>query len=706
MLTAIQQKLLQMVKEIDQICRENDIHYSLGGGTAIGAIRHRGFIPWDDDIDLYMTRDNWEKFKLAESEGKFPANRKLESAETDIEYSNTMGRYVSTDTTAIHSHQIVANDAAGHVLDVFVFDPVHIDNFWKFMEDFELYSDLMNETIGFSTRFDMNIERYMKYYKRTRKEGKKVVIDELINSFTHQDAPGWNHYVMEWGTAPFLFPASIFAGGYTRVPFEDTTVEIVKNYSEYLTWQYGDEWQYIPNHDGREGHDAIFSSKLPYTVVRDDYRKFIDADKLHKAYVRRKNRLLAANQHRRSAQRDVLKKDGDKCVSELMNKLVAMGLGADELRSMLQERRYRDLAEIFAPYYDKQLSADFVGRHDKHSTLHRYYNPVLLDIDTEIFEVAVETLIRTERMSKAKRLIELYEGYNGEAEMHEGVRDNEKIEALKAEILEARAIINEYSLARTDDLYDRVNAYLEKHPDNSQIARIKIRMLLEDPSLDNDSYNVAARIIDNLIAVLGKESAVYGELLKYREDIKACGAKLSADEIAEYRRIYDVTGNGFIKLEIEDKLAESGALIEKDEEEEQQNTIIVRKSNISAKKNSLYGIASSIYRKIASGDDREKERAWEIACRTRDRIALLEMYEDQLDELEALAERGNWDELEERMKPHEEAVLRNLEIGLGLCVHPILSTIQNEILERRGEGETVAKIEALIPQQHRKPIGY
>ena len=574
------------------------------------------------------------------------------------------------------------------------------------MEDYQLYSDLMNETMGFSTRFDMNIDRYMSYYKRTQKEGKKAVIDELIESFTHQDAPGWNHYVMEWGTAPFLFPASIYENGYVRVPFEDTTVEIMKNYSEYLTWQYGDEWQYIPHHEGREGHDAIFSNKIPYTVVREDYRPFIDEKKLHKAYIRRKYRLMVANQHRRKAQIAGLRENGNKCIAELMAQFAAKQLGAAELRAMLATHKYKELAELFAPYYEKQLSADFIGRHDKHSTLHRYYNPVLLDIDTEIFEVAVETLIRTERMSKAKRLIELYEGYNGEAEMHEGVRDNEKISALKAEILEARAIVNEYSLSRTDELYERVNEYLEKYPDNSQIARLKIRMLLEDPSLDNDSYKLAARMIDGLIAVLGKESVVYGELLKYREDIKACGAKLSSEEIEEYRRIYDITNNGFIKLEIEDKLAEAGSPIEKDEEEEQQNTIVVRKSGVYSKKNSFYRIASGAFKKIASRDDRVKERAWEIACRTRDRVRLLELYENQLDELEALAEKGKWDELEKLMKPHEEAVLRNLELGLGLCVHPTLSTIQNEILERRGEGETVAKIEALIPEQHRKPIGY
>ena len=233
MLTEIQQKLLQMMKEIDAICQDAGIHYTLGGGTAIGAIRHGGFIPWDDDIDLYMTRENWEKFKRAEKAGKFPPNRVLESAETDIRYSNTFGRYVTTDTTAIHSHQIISKDAAGHVIDIFIFDPIHIDNFWKFMEDFQLYSDLMNETMGYSSRFDMNIDRYETYCERIKSEGKRAVIYELVKTFTSHAAPGWKHYVMEWGTAPFLFPASIFKSGYIRVPFEDTTVEIVKNYEEY-----------------------------------------------------------------------------------------------------------------------------------------------------------------------------------------------------------------------------------------------------------------------------------------------------------------------------------------------------------------------------------------------------------------------------------------------------------------------------------------
>ena len=61
-LYALQQIQLEGLKEIDRICRKHDIKYSLGGGTCLGQIRHGGFIPWDDDIDIDMTTENYEKF--------------------------------------------------------------------------------------------------------------------------------------------------------------------------------------------------------------------------------------------------------------------------------------------------------------------------------------------------------------------------------------------------------------------------------------------------------------------------------------------------------------------------------------------------------------------------------------------------------------------------------------------------------------------
>lgn len=59
----VQIKILEIMKFIDKICRENKIEYFIMGGTALGAVRHGGFIPWDDDLDIFMTPNEYQKFK-------------------------------------------------------------------------------------------------------------------------------------------------------------------------------------------------------------------------------------------------------------------------------------------------------------------------------------------------------------------------------------------------------------------------------------------------------------------------------------------------------------------------------------------------------------------------------------------------------------------------------------------------------------------
>lgn len=61
-LEAIHHINLVLLKEVDRICKKNDIQYFLFAGTLLGAIRHEDFIPWDDDVDIIMTRDNYNKF--------------------------------------------------------------------------------------------------------------------------------------------------------------------------------------------------------------------------------------------------------------------------------------------------------------------------------------------------------------------------------------------------------------------------------------------------------------------------------------------------------------------------------------------------------------------------------------------------------------------------------------------------------------------
>lgn len=68
-----QEILLQLLIEIDEFCRCNNIKYSLAGGTLLGAVRHKGFIPWDDDIDIYMLRDDFDKFTKTYKTTKYNA---------------------------------------------------------------------------------------------------------------------------------------------------------------------------------------------------------------------------------------------------------------------------------------------------------------------------------------------------------------------------------------------------------------------------------------------------------------------------------------------------------------------------------------------------------------------------------------------------------------------------------------------------------
>ncbi len=64
-LVGLKKRLLNIASYIKSVCDENGIEWNLCGGSALGAIRHKGFIPWDDDIDSNMTRENDNKFKKA-----------------------------------------------------------------------------------------------------------------------------------------------------------------------------------------------------------------------------------------------------------------------------------------------------------------------------------------------------------------------------------------------------------------------------------------------------------------------------------------------------------------------------------------------------------------------------------------------------------------------------------------------------------------
>jgi lipopolysaccharide cholinephosphotransferase len=157
---------LEVLISIDKICRDNDIKYFLFGGTLLGAIRHKGYIPWDDDIDICMLREDYDKFRHV-IEFNNPDIYFL-CVENSEDYVHPFGK-VCSKGTLVYEPGLKKTNNLGVFVDIFPFDEYGNSHFKRKILNIRMYINHKFRWLGSITvyvktfRWFDNIPNYLGY---------------------------------------------------------------------------------------------------------------------------------------------------------------------------------------------------------------------------------------------------------------------------------------------------------------------------------------------------------------------------------------------------------------------------------------------------------------------------------------------------------------------------------------------------------------
>lgn len=529
-MTEKQKYLLKLFREVDEICREHNLRYVLAGGSLIGALRHEGFVPWDDDVDLYMPRPDWEKFiEICKTE--LPPDREIQCSEVDRNYTNSFPRYASTNTCAIHKSQIIGKDCGGEIIDILTLDPVPADDkeYEKYRTHMMIYSDLINISVGYSDRWEIPASMYLKYLLSYIFLGKKRTLAKLEKIMFSYKEEECDRYAMRWGGCPFLFDKDMMFPVKDGI-FEGKKAMIPNKCSDYLIWHYGDEWSYMPPHDKREGHVAVCVDDLPYQELREEYMPKINKERLRWNSVFRKfyNMRIAKKSHK--VRQDGLAMKARAVALDLQRAIDESGLKISEL---VESRSFRKLSALFGSYYKNQLSADFIGRED-YTNIYAFYHPTLVEIPDDVFYAAMLTLFYTERVSKAYRMMQVRQQLD---------HLSPEMEGLKEDIEFFRKAADHYEFHRIKEAEQIVNELLKKYPGHPGFMKFKCRFLMENAG---ENRIEAERFLDKALKLFPED----GYFLKYKADIFWMDGEVQkAAEL--YLQVREKTTNGIVWMEMD-----------------------------------------------------------------------------------------------------------------------------------------------------------
>ncbi len=242
---------LEMLRYFLQICEEHNLRYFLLGGSCLGAVRHQGFIPWDDDIDIGMPREDYEAFLLV-AQDELPEFLFLQTAQTDPEYPNNFLKIRNSMTTFIETS--VKNFKMNHgvYIDVFPLDGYGMNRCEKFI-NFLLERRLVVEFLNQENRNNFIFTVAIKFIRFLFPKWKKArdKRDKLMRKYQFKDCEVIANYCGAWGNKEIM-PKEYFGNG-TPGLFEEISVVLPEKTDLYLTKLYG-QYMELPPEEKRVSH--------------------------------------------------------------------------------------------------------------------------------------------------------------------------------------------------------------------------------------------------------------------------------------------------------------------------------------------------------------------------------------------------------------------------------------------------------------------
>lgn len=245
---------LDMLRQVDKICRAENIQYFLSGGTLLGAIRHKGFIPWDDDIDLMMPRPEYERFR-AVAPKHLPKRYSMEFPDRSDDYAFPWIR-ICDRHTAVEDSGMQKARTQTLFLDIFPIDglpsnPTCANLFFKKIRAYDVLLKCARKKELYPDERLRWLKRPLMALTRLRRLPKYALsLDRAARRRSFERSKYAGVCVITHYGSRERMPAEVFRGC-TQVTFEEMRVPAPIGYDTYLRGLYGDYMQ-LPPEDKRQ----------------------------------------------------------------------------------------------------------------------------------------------------------------------------------------------------------------------------------------------------------------------------------------------------------------------------------------------------------------------------------------------------------------------------------------------------------------------